>query len=89
LISGVRQSDRVRRDESADWFFAVGDYSYWWQADPISGEITVQVRDKYNWDQGKNVNILGVPIRDEVLGSLHQAGLAQEYEVIGEYKERV
>jgi len=45
LISGSRQADRVRREESADWFFAVGDYRYWWQADPLTGEITVQIRD--------------------------------------------
>jgi len=67
----------------------VGDYSYWWQADPLTGEITVQIRDQYNWDQGKDVNILAVPIKDEVLGSLHQAGLAQEYQVKGEYKSRI
>ncbi|TAF98087.1 MAG: hypothetical protein EAZ45_21065 [Oscillatoriales cyanobacterium] len=89
LISGVRKSDRIRKEESVDWFFAVGDYSYWWQADPLTGEITVQIRDQYNWDQGKDVNILGVTIKDEVLGSLHQAGLAQEYQVKGEYKSRI
>jgi hypothetical protein len=78
LISGRRQSNRLIREESADWFFAVGDYSYWWQADPSTGEITVQIRDQYNWEQGKDVNILAVAIKEEVLGSLHQAGLAQE-----------
>ena len=89
LISGPRRSQRILRDESRDWFFAVGDYSYWWQADPSTGEITVQIRDQYNWDQGKDVNILEVTIKDEVLGSLHQAGLAQEYHVKGEYKQRI
>ncbi len=89
LISGPRRSQRILRDESRDWFFAVGDYRYWWQADPSTGEITVQIRDQYNWDQGKDVNILDVTIKDEVLGSLHQAGLAQEYQVKGEYKQRI
>ena len=88
-INGPHQSSRITKDESVDWFFAVGDYQYWWEADPVSGEITVQIRDKYNWDQGKDVNILGVTIKDEVLGSLHQAGLAQEYDVKGEYKIRI
>jgi hypothetical protein len=88
-LSGSRRPGQVRREESEDWFFAVGDYGYWWQADPVSGEITIQIRDKYNWDQGKDVEILRVKIRDEILGSLHQAGLAQEYEVRGEYKQRI
>ena len=88
-ISNAGKTGKVTRDESEDWFFAVGDYIYWWEADPVSGEITVQIRDKYNWDQTKDVQILGVPIKDEILGSLHQAGLAQLDEVRGEYKQRI
>jgi hypothetical protein len=45
LISRPPRSERIRKDESRDWFFAVGDYRYWWQADPSTGEITVQIRD--------------------------------------------
>ena len=90
LIHGPRgDSGKVSRNESEDWFFAVGDYGYSWQANPVSGEITVQVKDIYNWDQGKDVQILRVQIKDEILGSLHQAGLAREYEVKGEYKSRI
>lgn len=45
--------------------------------------IEFHVFDRYNWDKGKSVTIGPFVITDESLGQLHQAGLAQEYEVNG------
>ncbi|WP_299300389.1 WXG100 family type VII secretion target [uncultured Brachybacterium sp.] len=54
----------------------------------------VNVRDRYNWDVGKGVTVdvpdwvPGMPdvvsIPDEQMGSLHKAGMAREYNIVGE-----
>lgn len=47
-------------------------------------DYKVHVADRYNWDDGKKTNIFGdKPTPDEELGSLHETGLAQEYDVRG------
>lgn len=57
-------------------------------------ETSVNVRDRYNWDTGKGVN-LDVPVwapgyedeifvPDEQMQGLHQSGLAREYNLVGE-----
>ena len=47
-------------------------------------DYKVHVADRYNWDDGKKTNIFGdEPTPDEELGSLHETGLAQEYDVRG------
>ena len=82
------------KKESQDWFFAVGGFSYAQTADVIvtpnpdgTANVSIQhqlhVFDRYNWDKGKGVDIMGIRIGDEQLGQLHESGVAQEYEVWG------
>jgi WXG100 family type VII secretion target len=79
-----------------NWFYALGTFSYCYGADvivtpDINGEPQVRIEyqmhvfDRYNWDAGKGVDIVGipVPVPDTALGHLHQVGIAQEYEVWG------
>jgi hypothetical protein len=46
--------------------------------------FTMHVYDRYNWDQGKSVSILGIKVKDEQLGRLHRVGLAREFDVKGQ-----
>lgn len=47
-------------------------------------DYRVHTADRYNWDGTKSTDIVGVPITDKQLQELHQAGLAQEYDLVGE-----
>jgi len=95
-FEGQRRNYYATKSESEDWFFAMGGFTYWYTAEveviPSStpgGNLAVNmiiefhVFDRYNWDKGKSVTIGPFVITDESLGQLHQAGLAQEYEVNG------
>lgn len=48
----------------------------------------VHVADRYNWDGNKATTILGMTITDKQLQELHQTGLAQEYDLVGESSVR-
>ena len=43
----------------------------------------LEIRDRYNWDQGKAVTLAGITVTDEQLGRLHKVGIANEYDVLG------
>ncbi len=86
----------VRSYMSSNWFYAMGGFQYAIVArvirvDPVSQlgkstidiEYQIQIYDRYNWDEGKSVEIAGRVITDEELGRLHKTGLAQEYDLIG------
>lgn len=92
----VRAKDglSVGESDSLDWFRAVGS-----NMTEVNGVVRVTadaagnpkvtmdyqvtVRDRYNWDHGKGITIGPVSIEDKQMGSLHQAGLAQEYDIYG------
>jgi hypothetical protein len=89
-----RSDTYATRSDSQDWFFAVGGFSYAHTAavtvrpdsngrPVISIEANRHIFDRYNWDEGKAVTIAGITVNDRQLGRLHEAGLAQEYEVRG------
>ncbi|GAB4566959.1 MAG: hypothetical protein Tsb0020_19080 [Haliangiales bacterium] len=94
-LSTARMSDvYCSKGISADWFYAIGGFTYWVTADVTltpsnTGEIDVtmvtqlHIFDRYNWDGGKSVTIAGMTVTDEQLGRLHRVGLAREYEVNG------
>ncbi|RDL41090.1 Uncharacterized protein BP5553_01069 [Venustampulla echinocandica] len=74
---------------SWDWYFAIGSFSY-----SVTGVVTktkdggslkyrVHIFDRYNWDQGKSVDIGPFHFEDKELGNLHLKGLAREYTVRG------
>jgi hypothetical protein len=94
-VTGERMSDvYCDKEISKDWFFAIGGFTYWYTANgtvvPMrNGKVQVQtiytlhVYDRYNWDQGKAVDIAAITVKDEQLGRLHRVGLAREYEING------
>jgi len=79
-----------------NWYWAMGGFYYRYIAvvetiPPLTpdGEITVRmttrihVFDRYNWDGGKSVTIVGLKITDETLAELHKVGIAKEYNING------
>ena len=86
----------ARKEESLDWFYAVGGYQH-----ATTGTVTVyppevpggewryeytyqvHVGDRYNWDPGKVTDVGGKSVTDEEMGRLHRVGLAQEYDIEG------
>lgn len=80
----------ARKDESWNWYYAVGGYSTWGKAkvtkdgDCYKMKMKLKFEDKYNWDAGKAVTIFGVTVPDVSLGELHRAGIAWEYILIGD-----
>ncbi|MFC6013910.1 hypothetical protein [Nocardia lasii] len=49
----------------------------------IAMDFQIHLFDRYNWDGGKEVYILGVKITDARMGALHTAGLAKEFDQLG------
>lgn len=47
------------------------------------------VFDRYNWDAGKSVKILGVEVTDEFMGTFQKQGLAQEFDMNGSVKKTI
>ena len=45
--------------------------------------------DRYNWDMGKKVTILGVTVTDQFMGEFHRQGLAKEFDMRGSVKKTV
>ncbi|WP_225832962.1 hypothetical protein [Streptomyces sp. NK08204] len=49
----------------------------------ISVDYQANVWDRYNWDEGKGVNVGPMKIPDGQMAKLHRVGLAQEYDMAG------
>lgn len=80
--------------DGTDWYYAVNGHEQ-----NVSGMVTVtpgadgkpkvsldyqvNVWDRYNWDQGKSVDIGPIHIPDTDMQRLHTTGLAQEYDMRG------
>jgi hypothetical protein len=77
------------KDQSWDWFYAIGGFSYsvTGVVKKTSGGGSLQYRvhifDRYNWDNGKSVDIGPFHFEDKELGNLHLKGLAREYVIRG------
>ncbi|MCC6536473.1 MAG: peptidoglycan-binding protein [Bryobacterales bacterium] len=99
FTSKSAESSYNYKDQSADWFFAVGGYSYWGQGTVnitmVGGqrkydvEFVYKMFDRYNWDGGKSVTLVGITITDEFMGEFHRQGLAQEFNCYGEVRRQV
>jgi peptidoglycan hydrolase-like protein with peptidoglycan-binding domain len=86
------------KEKTADWFFAIGGYSYWGKGTAkitiVNGQRHYEVDfeykffDRYNWDGGKSVTIAGVTITDHFMGEFHRQGLAKEFNCYGSVKRR-
>jgi hypothetical protein len=82
------------KEDSKNWFFAVGGYSAWGKGratvrDAGEGrrdfalEFEFEMYDRYNWDSGKQVTLpyVNIVVTDHFMGEFHRAGLAREYDV--------
>lgn len=98
ITSRTAESSYNYKEESKNWFYAVGGYSVWGKgvatvtAAPGGNEYTLEFEykffDRYNWDNGKAVTIAGIEITDAFMGEFHKQGLAREYDEIGSLKRR-
>ncbi|MFF5860469.1 hypothetical protein ACFY8B_33510 [Streptomyces sp. NPDC012751] len=82
------------KDIDENWFYAVGgantNVTGVVTAVPdahgnpkISVDYQANVWDRYNWDEGKGVNVGPMKIPDGQMAKLHRVGLAQEYDMAG------
>ena len=87
------------KEQSSNCFFATGGYVSWGKADVLVQEAAGAVRyemdfeyklyDRYNWDAGKQVTILGITITDHFMGEFHRQGLAREFDCFGSVRRRL
>src|SRR5699024_472091 len=91
----------ITQSESEKYFYATGGMEYningtvtAYPPSTPGGEWTYEMstevnsRDRYNWDTGKGVTIGPVTVQDEQMQGLHQSGLAQEYNIVGQSSEQ-
>jgi hypothetical protein len=77
------------QEENRNWFFATGSYVSWGKGiakvseGPAirSYEVDFEYKffDRYNWDNGKKVELAGITITDAFMGEFHRQGLAREF----------
>lgn len=99
FTSKSAESSYNYKNETVDWFFAIGGYSYWGKGTATVSMVGGQKKydvdfrfkffDRYNWDGGKAVTIAGITITDEFMGEFHRQGLAKEYDCYGEIKRQL
>jgi len=88
------------KSESANWFFAIGGYSVWGKGTASVSQVNGVARaysllfrykfyDRYNWDGGKSVTILGVTITDHQMGEFHRQGVAKEFDCRGSIEKLI
>ena len=85
------QDEYAEKSENANWYYATGGYQH-----ATAGTITVypdgsytykyqvHTADRYNWDGNKKTGIGPLTVTDKQLQELHRAGIAQEYDLVGE-----
>jgi hypothetical protein len=96
ITSRTAESAYNNKNESKDWYYAVGGYSTWGKGTTTvtSGaagkeyelQFEYKFYDRYNWDGGKSVEIAGITITDEFMGEFHRQGLAQEFDMTGSFR---
>lgn len=96
ITSKTAESAYNYKNESKNWYFAVGGYSTWGKGKAIvrngsaGREYELQFEykffDRYNWDTGKSVTLVGITITDRFMGEFHRQGLAQEFDMVGSIK---
>lgn len=80
--------------QSQNWFYAIGGYSFWSKGRAIiakgaNGKKDCYMKwqfhfyDRYNWDRGKSVTIMGQEITDEYMGRFHREGITREFNCYG------
>lgn len=89
ISSKFAESAYNYKEESSNWFYAVGGYASWGKgtATVTKGATVTEYSldfeyhffDRYNWDGGKSVTIGPITITDVFMGEFHRQGLAREY----------
>jgi hypothetical protein len=51
-------------------------------------DFIYHVRDRYNWDNGKQVEFHDIIVTDTFMGEFHRRGLAREFGCIGSVRRR-
>lgn len=87
----------AKKRDDANWFYATGGYSYAlagtvtvYPPDETSSEwrhevaYQVHVADRYNWDGSKQTQIGPLTVTDAQLAELHRAGIAREFDLVGQ-----
>ena len=79
------------KEQIWDWYYSLG--GFWCSVSGVvtkhgdekswSARFRVHVFDRYNWDEGKSVQIGPMHVDDTELGALHLKGLAREFVVRG------
>ncbi len=89
------QNEYATKSENANWYYATAGYQH-----ATAGTITVHpdgsytykyqvhTADRYNWDGDKETGIGPFTVTDKQLQELHRAGIAQEYDLVGESSVR-
>ncbi|WP_417196232.1 RHS repeat domain-containing protein [Akkermansia sp.] len=95
VTSGSVSTGYNLKKENLNWFYAVGGYKAWGKGtvvvckDEYTLEFEYKFYDRYNWDGGKQVTILGHVVTDEFMGEFHRQGLAREFDMRGSVKKTV
>ncbi|MER7580926.1 hypothetical protein [Kitasatospora sp. NPDC097691] len=80
-----------------NWYYAIGSHPYLTSGvvtavpgpdgkPQVSLQYQVNVWDRYNWDEGKSTPIAGTNVTDHDMATLHQTGLAKEFDIVGRTK---
>jgi len=87
------------KSENWNWFFATGGYVSWGKGDVViqagatgreyEMDFEYKVFDRYNWDKGKQVTILGITVTDVFMGEFHRQGLAREFDCSGSVRRKL
>ncbi|MEV7185417.1 hypothetical protein [Kitasatospora sp. NPDC093102] len=86
-----------RKFEDLNWYRAIGGHQYLTSGvvtavpgpdgkPQVSLQYQVNVWDRYNWDEGKSTPIAGTIVTDHDMATLHQTGLAKEFDIVGRTK---
>jgi hypothetical protein len=104
LSSAKRGHGYFRQSEDNNLFFAIGGYAYWGQGELLVEEIfeksaprprhytldfEFHFYDRYNWDAGKAVNIVGIEVTDSFMQNFHRQCYAREFDIKGQTKQRL
>jgi hypothetical protein len=99
IVSKESTAVYCSKDQSRNWFYAVGGFHCWGK-----GTVTIEgapgqrryrlwftwlFSDRYNWDTGKVVDIAGIVITDKFMGDFHRQGMAQEFNMDGGVTEAI
>jgi peptidoglycan hydrolase-like protein with peptidoglycan-binding domain len=99
ITSRSIETGYVHKEQNWNWYYAIAGYKRWGIGQAkvalnpqgertYSLDFTYKVQDRYNWDNGKSVTLLGIKITDYFMGEFHRQGIAREFDCKGEVRRR-